>query len=216
MPGKERLAHIGNRRGERLVREYADAIRDARQAASLSQRSVAAAAGMSKATVSRMERGVRPLPDLILAARVARVVGLDLTVKCFPSAGPLRDAAHVKLLGKLIERLHGDVRRDAERPVRAMDQRAWDLLLTVGDQRIGVAAETRLRDLQALLRREFRKLEDGSVDRLLVVVAGTHANRAALADGSVIISEALPTGTRQVMRALARAEPLAAHGLALI
>jgi DNA-binding XRE family transcriptional regulator len=215
MPGRERLAYLGTRRGERLVREFANEVHEARHAAGLSQAAVAKAVGVSNATISRIERGVRPLPDMILAARVARVVGLDLTFKCYPAAGRLRDAAHLKLLERLTGRLHPGIGRRFEAPVRPDDQRAWDLLLQIGEQRVGVAAETRIRDVQALLRREFLKLEGGSVERLLVVAAATHANREAVRETS-ILKAALPLGAREALLALHDGKPLKAHGLILI
>ncbi|MEP6469248.1 MAG: helix-turn-helix transcriptional regulator [Chloroflexota bacterium] len=215
MPGRERLAYLGTRRGERLVREFADEVREARHAAGLSQDAVARAIGVSKATIGRLERSARPRPDMILAARVARVVGLDLTMKCYPAAGRLRDAAHLKLLERFTGRLHPGIGRKFEAPVRPDDQRAWDLLLQIGEQLVGVAAETRIRDLHALLRREFRKLEDGSVQRLLVVAAATHANREAVRE-TEILKAALPLGAREALLALREGEPLRAHSLILI
>jgi DNA-binding XRE family transcriptional regulator len=215
MPGRERLAYLGTRRGERLVREFANEVHEARHAAGLSQAAVARAIGVSKATISRVERGARPLPDMILASRVARVVGLDLTFKCYPAAGRLRDAAHLKLLERLTGRLHRGIGRQFEAPVRPDDQRAWDVLLQIGEQRVGVAAETRIRDVQALLRREFLKLEDGSVQRLLVVAAATHANREAVRETS-ILKAALPLGAREALLALHDGKPLKAHGMILI
>jgi DNA-binding XRE family transcriptional regulator len=215
MPGRERLAYLGTRRGERLVREFANEIHEARHAAGLSQAAVARAIGVSKATIGRVERGARPLPDMILAARVAQVVGLELTFRCYPAAGRLRDAAHLKLLERLTGRLHPGIGRRFEAPVRPDDQRAWDLLLQIGEQRVGVAAETRIRDVQALLRREFLKLEDGSVKRLLVVAAATHTNREAVRETS-ILKAALPLGAREALLALHDGKPLKAHGLILI
>jgi DNA-binding XRE family transcriptional regulator len=215
MPGREQVAFLGARRGERLVREFGDEVREARQAAGLSQDAVAQSIGVSKATVGRLERGVRPWTDMILAAKVARAVGLDLTFKCYPAAGRLRDSAHLKLLERLTGRLHPEIGRRFEAPVRADDQRAWDVLLQIGDQLVGVAAETRIRDVQALLRREFRKVEDGSVQRLLVVAAATHANREAVRETS-ILRTALPRGPREILRALRDGRPLRDHGLFVI
>jgi ribosome-binding protein aMBF1 (putative translation factor) len=45
MPSKERLVTLGTRRGERLVREFADEVRAARLMSGLSQRSVASVIG---------------------------------------------------------------------------------------------------------------------------------------------------------------------------
>jgi hypothetical protein len=82
------------------------------------------------------------------------------------------------------------------------DRRAWDLLLLVGRHRIGVEAETRLRDVQALLRRLALKRRDGAVDRLLLVVNDTVHNREAIDAGSSLLLDAFPGAPRQAFRAL--------------
>ena len=58
--------------------------------------------------------------------------------------------------------------------------------------RIGVEAETRLRDLQALLRRIEGKRRDGTVARVVLLVADTKANRAAVASASELLDAAFP------------------------
>jgi transcriptional regulator with XRE-family HTH domain len=217
MPSKERLADLGTRRGMRLLREFAEEIRAARLLAGLSQRSVAEAVGLSKATISRIERCVPPFVDFVTAARIARVVGLDLSVRAFPAAGPLRDEGHVKLVRRFLAEVASVVTRRLESPIRLPgDQRAWDVLLMVGGRRIGVAVETRIRDLQALLRREGAKARDDGVDVLILVVAGTKANRRALADAEDLIRAELPLNTRQVLAALRRGEAPPASGVVVL
>jgi transcriptional regulator with XRE-family HTH domain len=203
MPSKERLASLGTRRGERVVRQFADEVRAARLMSGLSQRSVASAIGLSKSSVSRIELGIRPYVDFVTAAKLARAVGLELTVRCFAAAGPLRDEAHVRLIRRFLAQVPPGVRRRLEAPVRLPgDQRAWDVLLLVDGKRIAVAAETRLRDLQALLRREQVKVRDDAVDALLLVVADTRANRRALHEARGLLEAELPLNTREVLAAL--------------
>jgi transcriptional regulator with XRE-family HTH domain len=217
MPTKERLVDLGRRRGDRLIRELGEQLRAARLLAGLSQRAVAQAARVSQATVSRAERGARPFPDLILLATIARVVGLDLTLRCYQAAGPLRDEAHVRLVERFLARLAASVIRRLEAPIRLPgDQRAWDVLLIVGGKRIGVAAETRLRDVQALLRHEQAKARDDGVDILLLVVADTHANRRALREASAVLAAELPMRTREVLWAMRRGQAPAASGIVVI
>jgi transcriptional regulator with XRE-family HTH domain len=217
MPSRERLADLGTRRGMRLLREFAEEVRAARLLSGLSQRSVAAAVGVSKASISRIERCVPPHVDFVTAARIARVVGLDLSVRVFPAAGPLRDEAHVKLVRRFLAEVASVVRRQLEAPIRFPgDQRAWDVLLLVGGRRIGVAVETRIRDLQALLRREGAKARDDGVDVLILVVAGTKTNRRALVDAADLIRTELPLDTRQVLRALRRGEAPSASGVVVL
>ena len=216
MPSKERLAALGMRRGERLVREFAEEVRAARLMSGLSQRSVGSAIGLSKSAVSRIELGRPPPVDLVTAARVARIVGLDLSVRCFPAGGQLRDAAHVRLMHRFLAQLPSNLARRLEAPVQLPgDGRAWDVLLLAEGKRIGVAAETRLRDLQALLRREQAKARDDRVDLLLLVVANTRANRCALHESAPLLGTEVPLTTRQIMAALRRGAAPRASGVVI-
>lgn len=210
------MSAVGTARGLRLVREFGEEIHHARLAAGLSQALVATAAGITQSSISRMERGVPPFPDLVEAARVARVVGLDLSTRCFPAAGQLRDAAHLDLIRRLVARLGAGIHHWLEAPIGPDDQRAWDVLLTVGGQRIGVIAETRIRDLQALFRREHQKQLDSGVDLLLLLVADTKHNRAVLAEASAVLRTAFPLGTRTVLTQLARGEAPEANGIVFL
>lgn len=185
------------------MRDYAQDLRDARLAAGLTQRRVGMAAGLSKSAVSRIESGRGRGPTLWAATRLAQVVGLDLNLKCYPSGLRLRDAGHVALLHRFLAQVHPSVRRRLEAPIPIdRDQRAWDLLLQIGPTAIGVAAETRLTDLQALLRREQAKQRDGHVDRLLLLVADTRANRRVIGEVSRVLSQQGFVGTRRMMRAV--------------
>jgi transcriptional regulator with XRE-family HTH domain len=150
VPTPERLLALGTRRGRNLVREYADEIRQARLSAGLSQVSVGATVGLSKSQISRLERGRPPLPNLLTAARIARVVGLDLWVRCYPAPGQLRDAAHAALISRLLQRVPKSMGRELEAPIHPGDLRAWDVLLRCTDAAVAVAAETRLEAQQAL------------------------------------------------------------------
>ena len=62
----------------------------------------------------------------------------------------------------------------------AGDMRAWDAKLIGAGVRIGVEAETRLVDAQALTRRLALKRRDGDVDHVILLVADTRGNRAVL------------------------------------
>ena len=216
MPARERLNDIGTARGRYLARRFGHELRNARLAAGLSQASVARAAGMSKSSISRYERGEPPHPDVVQAARVALLVGLDLRLNCYPAASRLRDGAHVALIGRLLARLGPGIGRRLEAPVRAGDQRAWDVLLGVAGIRIGVIAETRIRDLQALLRREHQKQLDSAVDLLLLLVASSKHNRAALADAGELLAATFPLRTRGVLASLGRGEAPRANGIVIL
>lgn len=63
---------------------------------------------------------------------------------------------------------------------RPGDKRAWDALIRIVDVRVGVEAETRARDAQALQRRLGLKRRDGGVDHVILLLAGTRHNRSFL------------------------------------
>jgi hypothetical protein len=90
------------------------------------------------------------------------------------------------------------------------------VLLIVGGIRIGVIAETRIRDLQALLRREQQKQLDSSVDLLILLVADTRHNRATLASATHLLAEIFPVSTRAVLSALGGGEAPTANGVVLL
>ena len=82
------------------------------------------------------------------------------------------------------------------------DLRAWDECL-VGPISIGVEAETALRDLQASERAIGLKLRDSRMDRAILVVASTHANRALVRRYIGPIRQSFPVDTRTTLAALA-------------
>jgi hypothetical protein len=91
------------------------------------------------------------------------------------------------------------------------DLRAWDAVVDVpgaigASARIGVDAETRLRDVQAVQRRCEAKWRDSGVDRIVLLVADTTHDRSVLREHRLALSSTLPADTGEVMRALRRGE----------
>ena len=138
-------------------------------------------------------------------ARYAAVVGLQLSVRAYPAGSPIRDAAHVRLIGRFRARISsGGWAWRAEAPVAGHgDQRAWHGQLTRSGLVVATEMETRLRDIQALQRRIELKRRDGVVDRMLLVVADTRANRDAIAAAADVLGAAYPVSARVALAALA-------------
>ena len=86
-------------------------------------------------------------------------------------------------------------------------------MLEFGATRVGVAIETRLRDWQALLRREHLKARDGQVDRILLVLLDSHANRRAVREAGEALRAELPLDGRALRRALREGRDPGAGGL---
>jgi len=204
-------------RGLRLGRGLRQAALEARLNLGLTQGSVAAALGISKSKLGRWENCQRPDPTLADAATWLTVLGLDLVLKMYPSGAPLRDVAHVRLVSRFLQIVPPAVPRRLEAPKPVpRDLRAWDVLLTLGRVRVGVAAETRIRDWQALLRREQLKARDTPVDRLLLVLSDTHATREAVDAAGVALRTELPLEGRAIRAALRLGRDPGANGLLLL
>jgi transcriptional regulator with XRE-family HTH domain len=200
----ERRAAVAARLAGRLRTSLADELRTVRIGAGLSQADVARAAHLSKAELSRIERGAAPWVSIDALCRIAAPLGLDLSVRLFPAGEPIRDRAQQPLLARLRSRLAPDLRwkPEAVMPLPG-DRRAWDAMIHGAGWRLAVEAESRLHDIQALERRiALKQRDDGNVDVLLLVNA-TRANRAVLATQRDSLRARLPIDGRMMLRALA-------------
>jgi DNA-binding XRE family transcriptional regulator len=195
-----------------LTREW----RDLRLQAGLSQRTVARAVGISKATYGRIERGQVREVGLIRAAVVTAVLGGDLSAKIYPGGPPIRDAAHAALLIRFDRRLPPAWKVSHESPIPiAGDQRAWDRRLE-GPVSIGVEAETRPMDLQALERAVHLKQRDSNVSRVILLISDTERNRTLLRVALPILRPSFPLSTREVLQALREGRDPGADGLVVL
>jgi len=77
----ESRASRGTHRGRRLLIEIGLELRAARLAAGLTQTEVADGASISAGELSRIERGLAPWLDIVTAACICAVVGLDLWMR---------------------------------------------------------------------------------------------------------------------------------------
>lgn len=80
------------------------------------------------------------------------------------------------------------------------DRRAWDAVVTIASSRIGIEAETRLRDIQAVVRKLELKRRDGDVDAVVLLIADTVSNRRALAEHRPALRLALPLDGSAILR----------------
>ena len=76
------------------------------------------------------------------------------------------------------------------------DRRAWDATIEGRGWRVGVEAETRLGDVQALERRIALKERDGAVSVVLLLVNDTAHNRRIMADDSAGLRSQFPGSAR--------------------
>ena len=192
-------------------------LRGARIAAGLSQAAVGRAAGMSAAQISRIERGLLAHVALEDLARIAAVLGLDLSARLYPLGDPIRDVAQQALLDRLRSRSHPSLRWRTEVPLPITgDRRAWDAVVRGPGFTVAVEAETRLQDVQAMVRRIALKQRDGGMDHVVLLVSDTRHNREVLAASRDSMRGDFPGDTRAILRRFAAAEALDASGLVLL
>jgi transcriptional regulator with XRE-family HTH domain len=162
--------------------------RAARVSVGLSLAAVGDAVGLSRSQLSRIERSLAPSATVAQLVRIGAVVGLDVRIRAYPGGDPLRDVGQIRLLDRFQRRLPANLRFRTEVPLPIVgDQRAWDGWIdglegeSPSATGLAVEAETRIADFQAQSRRLALKMRDGGVDHVLVVVADTRADRAAIA-----------------------------------
>lgn len=177
-------------------------------------------AGMSPAQAGRIERGVLGTVSIDQLARLGAAVGLDLRVHAYPGPMPIVDDAQVRLLARLLARIHQrlTVRSEVGLPIPG-DLRAWDQVISgfdPPDEPLPVEAESRLLDSQAQVRRITLKLRDSGLSAVLVVVADTRRNRDAVAAARPVLAADFPSSSRQILSALAAGRHPGGSGLILL
>ncbi len=179
-------------------------IREARRDRGVSQVSLGQAAGLSGTWVSRIERGLARDLTIRQASLLLAAVGLRLSARAYPAGSPIRDAAHAALLERARSRMHRSLRWATEVPLPLSgDLRAWDATVTGSSWRIGLEAETRPRDLQAIKRRLALKQRDGGVDAVLLVLLDSRHNRDLVRADADALAEQFPVPGRRALELLA-------------
>jgi transcriptional regulator with XRE-family HTH domain len=217
MPPKERAVDRGTRRGRQITVDIGLQLRGARLACGSTQKAVGRPCGMSASYVGKIERGEARSVSITQYARLCSVVGLDLTVKAYPAGNPLRDAAHVALLARFRARIHPSWTWRTEVPIpRLGDLRSWDVEIDALPIRIGVEAETRMHDFQALDRRIMLKQRDSGVDHVLLILADSRANRAFLREFDDALRANYPLDGSVALAALAAGRDPGGNAIALL
>ena len=180
-----------------------DELRAARYVLGATLQQVGEAIGVSASEVSRRELGKSPRLTGKKLAIHAAAVGLRLSVRLWPVGGGVRDAGQARYVAAFVARVGRAWRVTLEAPIPiAGDLRAVDILLAGGTTRVAVEVITRLADLQAQVRAAQLKARDIGATRLILVIAGTHANRRALADLHGTLVTSFDLDTRRIMAAL--------------
>jgi transcriptional regulator with XRE-family HTH domain len=207
------VARRGTRRAFDVRRQVAADIRNAREDAGLSQRQLAAAAGVSSSTLHGLELG-RHDPSVETLSRLAAGLGMELGVRLFAGTGPLvRDHLQTAMIAALIEELHPLWRPTPEvavhRPVRGV----IDLVLEgPGQPLVACEAHSELRRLEQQLRWSGAKgdalanARGSPVSRLLLLRSTAHT-RALAAEYRAFLEAAYPARHEHALRALREGTP---------
>ena len=200
----ERAVERGRQLGERALAELGREIHEARLAGGLSQEEVGRAMGLSAARISLIERGRVPNVPFMHLPRIMAVLGLQLSARAYPVGQPLRDVTHLILLAALRSRIPAGTSWRTEVPLPVTgDKRAWDAVIGTGSAAIGVEAETRLHDVQALERRINLKKRDGGLDRVILLLRNTRWNRSVVQGDNAGLRLAFPVPGETALVALA-------------
>lgn len=189
------------------MRTLLDEFRTARVGASLSQERIARALGRSDAWVSWTESGRNEGLSVIDLATMLACVGMDLSGRAYPVGSGLRDAAQVKALAALRNLVtpHWSWATEVPMPIPG-DLRAWDAVLSRPRCRIGVDAESRVRDAQAVDRRVMLKWRDSGLDRAMILVPDTRSNRTVLREAGPLLEGNYPVPSAVALAALQAGE----------
>lgn len=208
--------HRANRVFRRALRVIGEEVRVTRRGLGLSQARLGQSCGLSGSEVGRIERGQARWLTIEHAARIFAALGLELSVRGFPSGDPIRDGPHDKLLTRLEARLHPHFKRHREWPVPIPgDMRAIDLVLGGLPKLIAVEAETVIDEINSLQRRLELKRRDSGIDRMVLLVRDTDRNRDVVRS-SRSLREMFPLGTRTVLAALAAGRDPGANGIVFL
>ena len=190
-------------------------IRTARSLANASMKAVALEVGWSESRYRRFESGETAITIGDVAA-VASVLGLQLGAGLHPVGDGLVDRGHQALLKRFRGLLAPPIRVASEVPLIRTGARSWDLLLRIGAQLVGVEAETRVRDAQALVRKIRVRERDGGADAILVVLSDSAHNRAVSTELREMLGPSYATSPRAILAALRAGRPLPGSGVILV
>jgi len=198
------------------VRTLVSELRQERQTANLSQRTVAAELGWQQSALNRLERfGFQNVP-LVRLVEIASVLGLDVSVRLHRMGDPIHDNASQALVSRFIRVVSSSYRVTREALLPSGGQRSWDVLLRLGAVLVGVESVTRVRDMQALVRLIRLRERDGGVDHVLLVLSNSAHNRAMLGQLLDALGPRFRTQPRSILDAQRDGLPVPGSGVLLM
>jgi len=204
-----------------LIERITGELRIAREDSNLSLNRLAAEVGSSPSALSRLER--KALSDLgvVHLSEIASVLGYEISLGIHPVGDPLRDKAQLAI-GRRLDALVGPawkVLNEVLLPDPA-DRRSWDKVIRlIGAQptyAAGVDIESRIRDIQALVRRTRERERDGRIQAIVIALGDTSTNRRLIAPLVEALGKPYETSARGILKALREGRPLPGSGVILV
>src|SRR5918992_358375 len=173
MPTRSAPLVDAERRARKRVGEAIAECRAQRRRAGITQRQVADALACSRQLVTALEAGQLKDVGLTMLSRYAAAVGLDLSIRLYPSETVLRDIGQVRLLGRMRTLIGGAWLWRTEVPVTRdpRDLRAIDAVMARGNARVDVEAMTRLVDSQGQVRPILLKQQASGLECMILLLA---------------------------------------------
>jgi transcriptional regulator with XRE-family HTH domain len=218
---KETRLLRGRRRGRLLVARLLGDLRTARQIAGLSQSALARELGLDHSNLWRLEAGRLDDVGVVRLAELASLLGYEISLGLHPIGDPLRDKGQLTC-GRRFDAVLSDRWRVTDEALLpgAGEHRAWDKLLRLvgGTPRclVGADIESRVWDVQAIVRRTRLRERDGQVDHVLIVLADTAHNRRHIDELRQALGPAYATSPRAILRSLRAGRPLPGSGVVLV
>jgi transcriptional regulator with XRE-family HTH domain len=199
------------------LRQLGRELRVARIAAGKTQSQVGLPLGLSKSQICRRERAGGAGISYLALARHAAVVGLKLYGRLYPAIRRPLDGPQLELLHRFRARIGSAWNWRLEVPMpETGDLRAVDGVITTVAGSAAVEAITRFADVQAQYRAGRLKQRDLGLERLVFLVAGTSANRAAIRAAGDVLAAYFPVRTREALREMAEGRLPRADALVLL
>lgn len=204
-----------------LIARSLTELRQTRVGAGVSQEQLASDLGISQGAYSRIETGRLGDVGVIAISQIASVLGYEVSVGLHPIGDPVRDKGQLAC-GRRFGALLSDRWRVTDETLLpgAGEQRAWDKLLRLTDAapryQVGADIESRVWDIQAIVRRTRARERDGQVDHILIVLADSAHNRRIADELRRALGADYATGSRRIMAALHKGERLSGSGVVLV
>ena len=195
-------------------------LRASRVNANVSLEAVGAQLGCSLSSAWRRETNAARA-TVVGLSELASILGYELSIGLHPVGDPIRDKGAQALGRRFDAHLAPTWRVTNEALLPGPGElRAWDKLLRLQDEGrrhlVGVDLESRIRDIQQLVRRTHLRERDGGVDVILIVLSDSSTNRRLVDELRSALGQSYATSPRAILRALREGRPLPGSGVLLI